>query len=96
MSIEERNINSYKKKFDKELRHIKLILMNRKNAMSLREWMELITYTKKAIISSPGNFFREIPEDKILKAAVDKVFAGFLEDIRIRDSQKTGIPPSSR
>lgn len=95
MSAEERNINGYKRKFDRELRHVKLILMNQKRIMSSREWMELITYTKRNIINSPGNFFREIPEDKILKAAVEKVFEGFLEDVRIRDSQKRVLPPSS-
>lgn len=87
----ERKIDAYKRKFDRELRHIKLILMNNKTLMPSVKWLQLVYQTKTTITENPQDFFPDIPEQKILIAAMDKVFQGFLADQKIRDGQKKNL-----
>jgi hypothetical protein len=82
------SINTYKRKFDRELRHVKVILMSQKNAMTKHAWIRLVMATKKSILTSPENYFRSIPEHEIYRLAIDKVFKGFLDDQKIRDAQR--------
>jgi hypothetical protein len=89
MSVEPNfTINAYKRKFDRELRDIKVMMMSHKNSMTKHAWIRLVMATKKSIMANPENFFRNVPEPHILKEALDKVFQGFLDDQKIRDAQR--------
>jgi hypothetical protein len=82
------SVDNYKRKFDRELRHVKVILMSQKNAMTKHEWIRLVMATKKSILASPETYFASTPEQTVFKQAIDKVFKGFLDDQKIRDAQR--------
>ncbi|HEY0742098.1 MAG TPA: hypothetical protein VGD40_11580 [Chryseosolibacter sp.] len=82
------SVNAYKRKFDRELRHVKVILMAQKNAMTKHAWIRFVFATKKSITANPENYFKSIPDKEIFQQAIDKVFQGFLDDQKIRDAQK--------
>lgn len=84
----EYTVQFYKRKFDRELRHVKAALMLKKGAMTKPMWVRYVMATKKNILTNPSSFLRSVPEEKILKSAIDKVFQGFMEDQKIRDAQK--------
>src|SRR5262245_35930437 len=84
----ENKAKAYKRKFDRELRHVKLILMRSKETMPKEQWLQFVHLTKKSIEKHPADFFHNIPEKKILVAALNLVFDSFLEDQKIRDVQK--------
>lgn len=78
------SIKTYKKQFDRDLRHIKLILAHERQDMPVKEWLQLVDETKQSILDFPEDFFcRELPEPALYRAAIEKVFAGFLEDQRL-------------
>jgi hypothetical protein len=81
------NINGYKRKLDRDLRHVKVILMSHKKSMSKHNWVRLVLATKKSILAEPLSYFSAVPPAEILKATIDKVFKGFLDDQKIRDAQ---------
>jgi hypothetical protein len=82
------SINAYKRKFDRELRHVKVILMAQKNQMTKAAWIRFVMATRKSILINPETYFRSIPEKEIFIQAIDKVFKGFLDDQKIRDAQR--------
>jgi hypothetical protein len=86
--MSETDIKAYKKKFDRDLRDIKVVLMKRKAMMHEDEWLHLIEETKKFILANPLNYLKSIPETDVLVTALDLVFCGFLKDQKIRYSQK--------
>ena len=89
MLMTDRKINGYKRKYDRQLRHVKLILMSNKNQIPTEEWIRLVYATKKSVINHPEQYLDgEIPDRKILILSIERVFKGFLEDQKIRDSQK--------
>ena len=80
----EPSVKIYKRKFDRELRHIKLILANKRHELNINEWLDLVQETKQSIINSPNEFFcMELPSETIFHAALEKVFEGFLADQRL-------------
>jgi hypothetical protein len=80
----EPSIQTYKKKFDRDLRHIKIILAHERHAMPVKEWLRLVHETKESILNFPEEFFcSELPARDLYSAAIEKVFAGFLEDQRL-------------
>ncbi len=82
------SVNTYKRKFDRELRHIKVILMSQKHTMTRHAWIRFVFATKKSIVANPENYFKSIPDKEIFNKALDKVFQGFLDDQKIRDAQR--------
>lgn len=85
----DRKINGYKRKYDRQLRHVKLILMTSKTQIPMEEWIRLVYATKKSVINHPEQYLEgEIPDRKILIQSIERVFKGFFEDQKIRDSQK--------
>jgi hypothetical protein len=84
----ENKIKAYKRKFDRELKHVKLILMQNKDVMPRARWLQFVHLTKKSIEKHPADFFHDVPEKKILTAALSRVFESFMEDQKIRDVQK--------
>jgi hypothetical protein len=89
MLMTDRKINGYKRKYDRQLRHLKLILMSRKNEIPTEEWIRLVYATKRSVINHPEQYLvGEIPDRNILILSVERVFKGFLEDQKIRDAQK--------
>lgn len=82
------SVNVYKRKFDRELRHVKVILMAQKNSMTKHAWIRFVFATKKSIMANPENYFKSIPDQKTFSEAIDKVFQGFLDDQKIRDAQR--------
>ena len=86
--VMENKVKAYKRKFDRELKHVKLILMKSKENMPREQWLQFVHLTKKSIEKHPADFFHNIPEKKILVAALNMVFESFLEDQKIRDVQK--------
>lgn len=88
METQQLTINEYKRKFDRELRHIKVIMMGQKRAMPEQDWYRFVLETKKSIMTDPGNYLKEVPEKTILIPALNRVFRGFLDDQKIRDAQR--------
>lgn len=80
----EPSIKTYKKKFDRDLRHIKIILAHERHNMPVKEWLRLVHETKESILDFPEDFFcKELPGMPLYRAAIEKVFQGFLEDQRL-------------
>ena len=89
MSAEpEYSVSTYKRKFDRELRQVKVGMMSQKNNMTKHAWIRLVLATKKSILANPENYFRSVPQKDVFKQAIDKVFKGFLDDQKIRDAQR--------
>ena len=84
----EAKIKSYKKKFDRDLKHVKIILTNERKCLPHKEWLCLVDEIKKSILSCPHDFFcYELPPDSVMTDAIGRVFDGFLEDQRLREIQ---------
>ena len=80
----EPSINAQKRKFDRELRHIKLILAHNRHHLNINEWLELVQQTKHSILNNPGDFFcMALPSGPVFHAAIEKVFECFLQDQRL-------------
>lgn len=74
----------YKRAFDRDLRHIKLILAQERHKLPVSEWLRLVQETKECILRQPDEFFcRDLPAEPVLSAALEKVFDRFLEDQRL-------------
>jgi len=84
----EPSVKTYKRRFDRELKHIKLILTRERVRLPVDEWLELVEQTRQSILASPTEYFcEELPAEAIFNTAIEQVFAGFLEDQRIRAVQ---------
>jgi hypothetical protein len=96
----EPSLKTYKKKFDRELRHIKIILAHERHNMPVKEWLHLVYETKASILDSPDEFFCcDLPLPSSFRSAIEKVFDGFLEDQRLlalQTSRTFRIPGKSR
>ena len=80
----EASIKTYKKKFDRDLRHIKIVLANERHRMQVKEWLRLVRESKESVLNHPEDFFcMELPPAPLYCAAIEKVFQGFLEDQRL-------------
>lgn len=80
----ELRIKTYKRKLDRDLRHIKLILAHERRNMPVAEWLKLVDDTKQSIIDNPQDFLPGgVPPGLLFHAAIEKVFDGFLEDQRL-------------
>ena len=93
-------VNTYKRQYDRDLKHVKLILMQERRRLAVREWLDLVQRTKDCILDDPTGFFGDtLPGETLFRKAIDKVFEGFLEDQRLVANQ-TGkgfrIPESLR
>ncbi len=77
-------IKTYKKRFDRDLRHIKLILAQERRKLPVKEWLVLVEDTKQSILNCPRDFFcRDVPPEPVFSTALEKVFDAFLEDQRL-------------
>lgn len=84
----EESIKTLKRKYDRELKHIKVILTNKRLQLPLSEWKLLVLQTKESIVGFPEDFFCcDLPPAPVFRAAIEKVFEGFLEDQRLREVQ---------
>jgi hypothetical protein len=84
----ELSVKTYKRKLDRELRHIKLILAHQRHHLPAAEWRRLVEETKASILNCPQDFFCiEIPSRNLFSDAIEKVFDGFLEDQRLLSMQ---------
>lgn len=82
------SVKTYKRRFDKDLKHIKNILAAERRKLSVPEWLELVRTTKECIIDEPESFFGpDLPPQHILHEIINNVFAGFLEDQRLLANQ---------
>ena len=81
-------VKEYKKIYDRELRHIKVMMMSKKSTMPKNVWLNFVASTKQSILNNPHNFVRSIPDKQTFTEAIELVFHGFLEDQKIRDVQK--------
>lgn len=85
---EDKRIKAYKRKFDRALRHIKVLLLNKKEEMTTEEWEALVMETKLTVLKNPGEFFCfDLPMKEITNAAILQVFEGFAHDQKIRAIQ---------
>lgn len=85
-------VKTYKRRFDRELKHIKLILTRERIRLPVDEWLQLVAETRQSILDAPEEYFcEELPAEAVFCTAIEQVFAGFLEDQRIRAVQ-TGRP----
>jgi hypothetical protein len=83
------SLKTYKRKLDRELRHIKLILAHRRHDLPPGEWRRLVQEAKESILNAPQDFLCiEIPPAKIFPEAIEKVFEGFIEDQRLLSIQR--------
>jgi hypothetical protein len=81
-------VKEYKKIYDRELRHLKVMMMAKKNTMQKTAWLNFVSSTKESILKNPENFVRSIPDQKLFSDAIEQVFQGFLDDQKIREVQK--------
>lgn len=80
----EPRIKTYKRKLDRDLRHIKLILAHERHNMPVGEWLKLVDDTKQCIIANSHDFLPGgVPPGLLFHTAIQKVFDGFLEDQRL-------------
>jgi len=80
----EGNIKTYKRKFDRDLKHIKIILTHARHRMPVSEWLRLVHETRDSILDYPEEYFcGELPPRRVFREAIEKVFEGFLEDQRL-------------
>jgi hypothetical protein len=85
----ELRVKEYKRKFDGHLRHVKAILMVYKRYLPKEDWQKLVDQTILCIHQYPEDFFgADVPDQRILKQAIDAVFHGFLTDIHVREVQR--------
>lgn len=90
--VTEQTLNAFKRRYDRQLRHVKVILMLQKEDMPRDGWEQLIESTKQSIISCPQDYLKgELPEHPILVASIERVFEGFRQDQKIRDLQKKRV-----
>lgn len=88
----EGQVKAYKRKFDRDLRHIKVLFMKKKNAMPREEWVNFIHETKACILENPEEFFNfRLPSKEVVHAAIEQVFEGFFIDQKIRDNQRSRV-----
>ncbi|HEX8040497.1 MAG TPA: hypothetical protein VF490_15165 [Chryseosolibacter sp.] len=74
----------YKREFDRDLRHIKLILAQERHKLPVSEWLHLVQETKECILRHPREFFcHELPPEPLVSTVLEKVFDRFLEDQRL-------------
>lgn len=84
----EPSVKNYKRKYDRELKHVKIILSQERRRMPVNEWLQFVQKTKDCILSAPDSFFgNELPVQSVLSEAIDKVFECFLEDQRLLANQ---------
>ncbi len=88
VGVSEIRIMGYKRKFDRDLRYVKVMLMNQKKTMAPGEWIRFVHSTMRTIMNEPQNYLEDVPEKNILVPALYRVFKGFLEDQKIRDAQR--------
>lgn len=87
------DVKAWKRRFDKELKHVKIILTHERRRMPKHEWLQLVHATKESIIQSPADFFgNDLPSEPVFRAALEKVFDFFLEDQRLLSIQRPIIP----
>ena len=92
MAISQGDVKTYKRRFDRELRHLKVILAHERHRIPTEEWRRLVRATKASIIESPEEFFcTELPPQLVFLAVIEKVFDGFLEDQRLLSIQKSNV-----
>jgi hypothetical protein len=78
----------FKRKFDAQLRHVKVILMQCRKELPHDQWLDLLGQTKISVTSHPEQFFgTDLPNSEITREAIRQVFDGFLRDIEIRNVQ---------
>jgi hypothetical protein len=81
-------VKAYKKIYDRELRHLKVMMMSKKTAMQKNAWLDFVLSTKESILKNPQNFVRPIPDQQLFCEAIEQVFQSFLDDQKIREVQK--------
>lgn len=78
------SIKTYKKRFDRDLKHIKIILSQKRREIAVSDWLGLVQETKESILKHPEEYFcSDVPSTSIYFEVIDQVFAGFLEDQRL-------------
>ena len=83
-------VKTYKRFFDRELRHIKLVLARKRHDLNTKDWLQLVEETKQSVIQSPEEFVcKELPPKAVWLASIEKVFEGFLEDQRLLAAQSS-------
>lgn len=93
----DRKVKAYKRKFDRDLRHIKVLFMKNKAVMSHQQWVDFIHETKASILENPEAFFSfELPPRKIMIEALELVFDGFFVDQKIRDTQQSKVVKNNK
>ena len=84
----EARMKSYKRKFDSNLKHVKLILLQYRETLPESQWQILFEETRQCILKHPTHFLTgELPDSKTLTLAVDLVFSGFQRDLHVRKVQ---------
>lgn len=92
MTLVERKISAYKRKFDKELQQLKVQLMHQKHGLPSDQWLRLVYKTKRLVLERPDAYLTgELPDKEILIPSLDRVFKSFLQDQHIRDAQRRGV-----
>ena len=77
-------IKRHKKQFDRDLRHIKLILSHARHELPVKEWLALVEETKQSVLTCRDDFFcHDLPADRLFRTAIEKVFDAFLEGQRL-------------
>jgi hypothetical protein len=81
-------IKMHKRKFDSQLRHIKVILVSYRKTMPQQQWLDFFYEVKECIIKYPDHFIcSELPNKRITHQIINLVFDGFLRDVHIRQVQ---------
>jgi hypothetical protein len=87
-AMTDRIIKMHKRKFDSQLRHIKVILVSYRKTMSPQQWLDFFFEVKECIVRYPDDFIcSELPNKKVTHQIINLVFDGFLRDVHIRQVQ---------
>jgi hypothetical protein len=92
LNQEDKIVKSYKRKFDRALRHVKVSLIHKKDEMPPSEWEVLVSKTILSVLNNPEEFFCfELPAPELTTAAIVQVFEGFRQDQKVRAIQSNQL-----
>jgi len=78
----------FKRKFDSLLRHIKVILIQKRETLPTEIWYQLVHEARMSVVHHPADYLGpQLPDKKIAREAIHLVFDGFLHDLHIREVQ---------
>lgn len=81
----------YRARFNRTLEPLKVMLVNRKNKLPRRQWIDFVESTRSSVLSHPEEYLgRDLPSHEILDRVVGGIFEDFLRIEADSSERKTG------